>query len=250
MAYKNTLANLIDNNINKFITELCDKYSLDKHEVMRLWNGEVIDKSNIVNDVSSLVKSTKVVETKTSNISALKSMKVSELKALCKTKGIKIGKKKKEELIDAINNFDTLGPQEKPKEVKKKKNIPKISDLFTTKTGPEIIIKKNKWGNYEHNETHLVFVNEVVVGVQKDNGDITGLNDEDIDKCNCYKFNYNLPDNLSKKLLDTENEELLDDSEDDLIELTEDEAESDDEVVEESDDEIIIDDDSDDSDDE
>jgi len=70
MAYKNTLANLIDNNINKFITELCDKYSLDKHEVMRLWNGEVIDKSNIVNDVSSLVKSTKVVETKTSNISA------------------------------------------------------------------------------------------------------------------------------------------------------------------------------------
>ena len=76
-----------------------------------------------------------------------------------------------------------------------KKNVP-----------ANIQVKRNKYGNYEHTETGLVFdkFDKRVIGRQKlrmvgDNEEayIAKLTSEDIELCNQYKFDYMLPANLS-----------------------------------------------------
>ena len=57
---------------------------------------------------------------------------------------------------------------------------------------PTIQISKNKFGNYEHNETGFVFskADKSVIGKQKDDGTIIKLTEVDIEQCNIYKFTY------------------------------------------------------------
>ncbi len=61
------------------------------------------------------------------------------------------------------------------------------------------VVARNRFGNYEHAETHLVFDPEdrMVVGRQDyTSGHVLELCDEDIEICKQYKFNYRLPENL------------------------------------------------------
>jgi hypothetical protein len=59
-----------------------------------------------------------------------------------------------------------------------------------------IRIEKNKYGNYEHTDTHLVFdpATKSAYGVQHENGDVYSLQKEQINICNKYGWNYILPE--------------------------------------------------------
>jgi len=59
-------------------------------------------------------------------------------------------------------------------------------------------IKKNEFGNYTHNESLMVFDpnTKKVIGVESKNGNIRPLNRNDIEICQKYKFQYNLPVSL------------------------------------------------------
>jgi hypothetical protein len=59
-------------------------------------------------------------------------------------------------------------------------------------------ISKNEFGNYSHNESCMVFDANTkrVIGVQLSNGNVRPLQRSDIEICQKYKFQYNLPTSL------------------------------------------------------
>ena len=65
-------------------------------------------------------------------------------------------------------------------------------------TKPQIVIKRNSFGNYEHADTKLVMNRESkkIVGRQQDDGTVSPLTSEDIDNCKLWKLLYDLPANL------------------------------------------------------
>lgn len=70
----------------------------------------------------------------------------------------------------------------------------------TLEKQPSIIlrIEKNSYGNYVHKDTGLVFDKNTrkVIGKQLENGNIRPINRSDIEICQKYKFQYNLPNQL------------------------------------------------------
>ncbi len=127
----------------------------------------------------------------------LMGMSVPELKAICKSKGMKVSGKR-QELLDRIlasqnASADVSKVEKKPKKKSPKKRSPPVPISSIT-------IKKNQFGNYEHPETHLVLSKErqVVIGKQNDNGTIDQLTADDIKLCDQFKFNYDLPETLNK----------------------------------------------------
>lgn len=64
---------------------------------------------------------------------------------------------------------------------------------------PLITIRRNKFGNYEHEETSLVMDKETkkIIGKQNSDNSISELTAEDIETCKLWKFNYELPSILS-----------------------------------------------------
>ena len=232
MSLRNTLFKSIDESISRFILEVSNKYDINNSELENIW-GSTLTKisvsssftSSVSSSFTSSVSSKEEVKEKPkdSNVSDLEAMKVSELKALCKAKGIKSGGKKAD-IVKRIVDFDSGESVSKNKTVSSKKNKNNIMK-FLSKGKETIIIDENKHGNQEHKETGFVFNNEKVIGVQQEDGTIRELNEEDIDKCNCYKFEYKLPENLNKKIIESD---LLSDEEESDIELEEEDSDNED----------------------
>jgi phosphopantothenoylcysteine synthetase/decarboxylase len=104
---------------------------------------------------------------------------------------------------------------------------------------PRITLKKNSYGNYEHEETGFLLCDKTqkVYGRQNKDGTVTKLVSGDIDLCNKYKFDYILPDNLDVKDEDDDDLEMELDDDDLEMELEEElEEEIDEELEEEIDD--------------
>lgn len=127
-------------------------------------------------------------------ISQLRSMKKTELQVLCKERGLP-DKGVKNVLIDRI-----LGRKESPQK-KSKKGVKKSADILLKlmKNQPQLNIRRNLFGNYEHIETRFVFdeVNEKVIGKQQEDGKVSLLTADDIEICQQHNFNYDLPENLN-----------------------------------------------------
>ena len=104
---------------------------------------------------------------------------------------------------------------------------------------PVIQIKKNKFGNFEHSDTSLLYDNksEKIYGKQNPDGSIAKLTKDDIDLCNKYKFSYVIPENLDNdddveveyEEVDTADADADGDADDDDIAEDEYEEEDDDE---------------------
>lgn len=60
---------------------------------------------------------------------------------------------------------------------------------------PLITIRRNTFGNYEHEDTELVMNRETrkIIGKQMSDGSISVLTSEDIEMCKLWKFSYDLP---------------------------------------------------------
>jgi hypothetical protein len=120
---------------------------------------------------------------------------------------------------------------------KYKAEVKKVMPKFQKKTEvlsvvkkyiPIINVSRNKWGNYEHKDTGLVFNQDhLIYAKQSNDGTLVNLTPEDIEACKQYKFEWLLPENLNwnKKSLDDVKIEELDD---DIFESEEDEESEDD----------------------
>ncbi len=157
--------------------------------------------------------------------SALISANKTQLTAWCKKYGLKCTGNVTElmaRLVDYKKEHPPATAEEETEESEKKPTPVKtllsrgglLSGMKTTSkkpvpTQPPVVKKllasaplhklaRNKFGNFEHTETKLVFDKDdkIVIGKQDPGGDILDLTDEDIEICKQFKFNYRLPENL------------------------------------------------------
>ena len=207
----------IEKTISLYIDNISKKFNIDKNELHKLWNLSELE--------SEPIKDKEIVQLNSSIKSSLTSLSKNELVEICKSKGLKITGTKAD-LIQSITNMDIKTKLEKTSPQKKvspktlsKSVIKKLVDKI-----PNIVIKRNKFNNLEHEESNLVFDNKTqkVYGTQKIDGSVANLTKDDIDICNKYKFQYYIPDNLDQKNDDVEVDELDDDDCDVEIEEIED----------------------------
>lgn len=191
------------------------------------------------------------------NVNMIMGLTVPELKALCKANKLSTSGKK-QDLIDKLVSISTgagdnardnagdnvgdgagdnainqnpvvsKGGAETPVPRKKKRSPNRMPNIPIS----SIQIKKNQFENYEHPETKLVFDKETrqVIGKQQDDGTISELTEEDIQKCDQFKFSYRIPE----KIINEEEKQLASlSNEDDIVETLEDIIGSDDDEFEE-----------------
>ena len=228
MSLSLTLTEAIDNVMETFITRVSTKYNLDISELTVLWKGEY----NKTVDIKPVQE---IKDTEISKDVLLKCNKA-ELVALCKTNGHKCSGSKSilinrllgKELTD--DNAKTSKPESKSNRINKVshlKDTPVVKKL--TANIPNILIRRNQYNNYEHPETGLVFNNEtkVVIGKQNSDGSIDPLTEEDIDKCNAFKFKFNIPSNLDYKstLKEVKIDELSEEEDEEELQVEEEDEE-------------------------
>ena len=170
----------------------------------------------------------------------LKKLKKPELKEMCKEKGLKLTGTKSD-LIGRLLNGKPQEAKKKSPKTKKKETVPVVKKLQENLS--VMVIRRNAFGNLEHSESSMIFDRKTkkVIGKQNKNGNIDELTVADIDICNKYKFDYNLPENLDlnsglddvaveelEEELVEEEEEIVEESEEELVEEEEEIVEGDD----------------------
>lgn len=105
----------------------------------------------------------------------------------------KIGKYCGKHLSNEIQKPKKISSRVKKNQQQAEHELNVIKKLNDNK--PLITIKRNVFGNYEHEDTGLVMNKETrkIIGKQLPNGSISVLTSEDIDNCKLWKFNYDLP---------------------------------------------------------
>ena len=200
MSLTNSLTESIDKVIDTFVERVSKQYNLDKEELQCLWRGKTPNTNTNNVSVQKDITNSNNMEVNQDNL--LKYNK-QELIALCKNKGKKcsgtkvmlinrlLGKEDEEEKKSPISKKSTSKKQHEKTPV-----VKKLSANI-----PNILIRRNQFNNYEHPESGLVFNSKekIVIGKQNDNGSIDDLTEEDIDKCNAFKFKYKIPINLDHK---------------------------------------------------
>jgi len=217
----------IDDIIHTFIDKVSDEFKIEKNDLINVWkNNDLI----IANKKTSIFKSDTPVSkspasvisiTSNENKNMLLKMTKNELVAMCKSKGLKVTGTKND-LVERII-LPTTSQYPSPSGGKSVTNVKPKSPQIVKKLAekiPVISIKKNSFGNYEHEETGFIFDNksQKVYGKQNKNGTISKLVHEDIDLCNKYKFDYVIPDNLNSKVDDEAEDDLDDDEADEELE--------------------------------
>ena len=173
-SYQEELNKNIEGIINNLLKDISGKYNLNLEELTDMYKKDYTKNQTEESNSESISKE------------KLSKLKKKELEQICREKGIQNIKGKKEELINRIlnNNKD---------DNKIVENI--ITGLST------ILIEKNKFGNYEHKQTNLIFNRntKTVIGKQnQDSGEIEQLSESDIELCNQYKFKFKIPDQIDQ----------------------------------------------------
>lgn len=194
MSFSDIIRDCIYENIDNYAKIINKKYNIPHQDLMNLF----FYKSNESNENK---ESNESVESEESKIKELKKKSKGDLQRMCQEIN-QSDKGKKEELIKRIikGKVDTV--------------VDKIRTSITS-----IIVKKNKFDNYEHIHSGLVFNKNTkcVIGKQDHNtGNVLSLNEDDIEICKQYKFKFNIPKNLNEDeddILEEEDEDILDDEE-------------------------------------
>lgn len=141
----------------------------------------------------------------------LNNYSVDELKGLCKRYSLKVSGKKAElvkRLLGKEGEEDEkteekvtkkISPEKKPTKKQEQTEAKILEEKITSKT-PTLNVRRNGFGNFEHQSTGLVLdpQTKCVFGKQMEDGSVADLTPDDIDQCNKYKMNYILPENLNK----------------------------------------------------
>lgn len=124
----------------------------------------------------------------------LNKLKLTDLKAMCKEKGLAVSGTKAE-LIQRLSG-ESPAPS-----TRSRKATPKqaptlqrpVFQKFLDKT--PTVIKRNIHGNFEHPETRLVFsINKKIIGIQNQSGEVEALTVQDLQ--NVYKYHFELEDGV------------------------------------------------------
>ena len=251
-----SLIKTIEAQLNTYIESFCDsiakKYKLNKAELYDLWVAQGNVKAEKKKEASEPVREEASASASAVNVRITREQILAStrdnLTAICKAKGIKQSGKKDDvvkrllDWLDANPNTDAASaaaaaPAAKPSAAKKpaKKDIEKtqvMSNVIEPKLD-QVVIRKNKFGNYEHFETSLVFnADRMVIGIQNENSQVDSLTDKEIEICKKYKFTYKLPANLStNRGLDGVKVADLDDEEEEDEELDEEDLEVEEEEI-------------------
>ena len=201
-SFKLKVEQSFNNVFVNYIEQISLKYNISYDELLYLWNGNV-EKDNNLDNIKKDKKEEDGGDVKKEeyNIDPEKILKASkaELVAMCKKQGKKCSGTKNE-LISRLVSKPVVKKTKKTKKKKKELKTPPVIKKINASI-PAIQIRKNKFGNYEHVDTGLIFNKHTkkVIGKQHSDGQIVELSHSDIDLCNKYKFSYNLPENLNKK---------------------------------------------------
>jgi len=251
MSLSESILNYINDAVEKYIDRVVDKYNLNKDELYNLWTSGS-DKA-VKNVKSNTTKVSALTSIDTDDISEERLIKCTkvELSALCKARSLKCTGTKSVLISRLLGNDENAAVVKKvSKSTKGSKAATSSSSVINKLTAnvPNVAIRRNRFDNYEHPETHFVFDKKTqrVLGKQDDDGTVLPLSVEDINMCKKYKFNYMVPDNLNQGASVEVKIDELDDEEDDVSEEEiEEEIEEDDDTIledeedEDEDDEII-----------
>lgn len=157
--------------MNQFIERISNDYKIDKQQLLDSW-------TTFNNDHTRYNK-----------------MKKPELVSICNEKGF-MNKGSKSELVKYI--MDEVKQEEvASKPPKEKKAAPKLTKVLDTKASA-IVIRRNKNGNYEHEESSIVFDHKTkkAIGTQQDDGSVVALTKDDISNCKKFNFDYDIPESF------------------------------------------------------
>ena len=262
MSTSGLKTNSVDSHTNllveTFISTLADKYGITVSDLKDIWTQtsltqqhQSLTKDLCVTPRGSPVKRSfdsadGVVEqfqkTFLSSSEDLNKMSCKELVAHCKARKLKVSGTKQELIERLTGGVATSSTTTVKKEndttsktkpaAKKRKSEPETPKVIKNIQSfiQTIKITRNAFGNFQHEETGLVFdkVSKQVVGKQNPNGQVDLLTVEDIELCNKFKFKYTLPNNLNanKKA----NTVVIEELEEDGIETDEIKTEIDNEI--------------------
>lgn len=229
MSYSEKIHSQVGKLIGNFIRDISQTYDLNPDELHKIWHG----------NSSGSPKKENIINIDMEDLSPVRLHKCTlvELKALCRKHGHKVSGKKAE-LIERLS-----GTTAEEVKIAKPKSSVKTNNKNIMKTDvakayiPNITalpIRKNEHGNYAHPETNMVFDRKTakVIGKQNDDGTIDDLDDDDIQTCKRFKFDYEIPENL-----DGVNDDVNIEGIDDVDEDSESEVELIEEEIEDSDNE-------------
>lgn len=238
MSYFENISSLIDNEVSCLLKNISIKYNLNEDDIIEMWKNQ---KSNNTSEKKQSAPSSGLIVD-----NQLIKLGRNELVEMCKGKGLKVGGTKND-LVSRIQQYENNKTNNVFKTENEKSSQAKgggpVSNVVINKLVekiPVIEIKKNKFGNYEHFDSSLVFDNKTqkIYGKQSSDGTILKLTKEDLDTCNKYKFSYVLPDNLDEdddeeieyeEVVEVDDEQVDDEEED---EQDEEEEEDDEEEIE------------------
>jgi hypothetical protein len=173
-------------NIETYIDLLLKHYELDRDALTKIWLDNSVPVEKIENPLLNL--------------------KLTELKELCKAKGLPLSGTK-QALVDRLtkpespprnreNIEDGRDGREVTKKSKKKKST--IADILVKLSANKenVHIRRNLFDHYEHMETGLVFdeITGKVLGKQLESGDVAGLTETDMEVCKECGFTFDIPD--------------------------------------------------------
>lgn len=208
MAFNQAVTKAVENIIHGYIQHIASKYDLDPSALLVDWEG-----------AQSAAPSPPPEELSEER---LLKCKKAELQALCKQRRLKSTGTKGELCKLLLGGGSITTPKAKTSVksttkggAKSSKTPPVLNKLMAKR--PTLVVRPNKHGNIEHQETGLVFEKKTkkVIGRQQDDGSVAEITQEDINICNKFNFAYTIPSNLDSNtgLEDVQVEELDEDEE-------------------------------------
>ena len=221
--------------LNQFVNEVVNIIGEnEREEVIKL-------KKESLSETKERIEKTEKEKEKLLDLSRLPTMTKPELTMLCKKFSLKVTGKK-EELVERIkkhvnSNNEVISStstsssasasstkpkntrktkeekeqEKKEKEIKEEEDREKKKKLYKQFEKEVIKVRKNKFGNFEHTETGLIFdkYDKNVIGKQCSSGKILTLTEKDIMTCKLYDFDYILPYDLNDEETKTKYSDTL-----------------------------------------
>jgi len=228
-----SLKELIPLCVNKYILLLKTELNLDEELLYNLWNqaSEINLIDNVKNTKSNIknVKEDQKCEEKTNEESVNENICIYLMKSgknVGKACGCKVSEKsilkkfcnkhikEEEKVVKARENNNTIvNNNEETKQDDKNELIKnKVKKEFNNKISPaltnliekqknKLSVVRNKFGNYEHQETQFVYntQDKMFIGKQNEDGSVSSLTSDDISVCKLYNLKFKIPDNIISK---------------------------------------------------
>lgn len=239
MDFKHCVSKAVDDVVLRFIKDVSQQYNIDCKDLRNIWSSDnnhttqIETKSHSSSNINSnnmdnqnTVNSDN--DPKSINLTEIQKCTVAELKGMCKDRGLKCSGKKADLFSRLVNGDKTPNNKpvvpSKPAITKKKVDTQDVIKQLKANVSSSVQLRRNTFGNYQHPHSDLIFNEQKkVYGVQKDDGTVEKLNEESIDLCNKYNFDYVIPDNLNTDDNDINIEEF--NSDDDVDEDVEEDVE-------------------------